>query len=275
MDYYGSTSCIANNGNQTVKINNATPPLTKVYATNSFGLCFNDEFSITTSNAKPSVDYAIYVGAPTSNNPASEPTIYSADYKLNLDQLTEKSTGNTSPVIVHLNTTTFKPTNNTIWWVPISTSIVGNYDATCYQMDYQNESYKVTYLNDIKITATEVCASSKVTLKFEGGAPEFISGKKYNEKFIIPEQKASHNYCCHAILFNKETVMNVINILTPLEKPIDLQLRSNFHKLRAYFLFPSMFFQNNDLFSYRRLFDGFDQLTNKSPNYVEKINIIE
>ena len=102
-----------------------------------------------------------------------------------------------------------------------------------------------------------------------------ISGKKYNEKFIIPEQKTSTNYCCHAILFNKETIDNVIHILTPLRKPIDLQIRSNFHKLRVYFLFPSLFFQNHDLFSNRRFLDGYEQETNKPPNLVEKINIIE
>jgi GR25 family glycosyltransferase involved in LPS biosynthesis len=102
-----------------------------------------------------------------------------------------------------------------------------------------------------------------------------ISGKKYNEKFIIPEQKTSTNYCCHAILFNKETIDNVIHILTPLKKPIDLQLRSNFHKLRVYFLIPSLFFQNKNLFSNRLFIDGYEQETNKPPNLVEKINIIE
>ncbi len=181
LGYYNiGNVCPADNGSQAVKINNATPPATKVYATNSYGLCFNDVFSITTTNANPSVDYAIYTGAPTSNNPATETTRYTGDFKLNLNQLSETSTGNTSPVIEYLNTTSFKPVNNTIWWVPISTATVGMYDPNCYNMDFQNESYKVTYLNDIKITATETCSSSKVTLKVEGGAPEFITGKKYN-----------------------------------------------------------------------------------------------
>jgi gliding motility-associated-like protein len=181
LGYYNvGNVCPADNGTQAVKINNSTPPATKVYATNSYGLCYNDIFSITTTNANPSVDYAIYIGAPTSNNPSTEPTKFTADFKLNLNQLSETSTGNTSPVLQYLNTTSFKPVNNTIWWVPISTSTVGMYDPACYNMDYQNESYKVTYLNDIKITPTEVCSSSKVTLKFEGGAPEFITGKKYN-----------------------------------------------------------------------------------------------
>jgi gliding motility-associated-like protein len=181
LGYYNvGNVCPADNGTQAVKINNAIPPVTKVYATNSYGLCYNDVFSITTTNANPSVDYGIYIGAPTSNDPSTETVKFTGDFKLNLNQLSETSTGNTSPVLQYLNTTTFKPNNNTIWWVPISTNTVGMYDPTCYNMDYQNESYKVTYLNDIKITGTEVCASSKVTLKFEGGAPEFISGKKYN-----------------------------------------------------------------------------------------------
>ena len=173
-------SCTTDNGTQAVKINNATPPATKVYATNSYGLCYNDVFSITTTNANPSVDYGIYIGAPTSNDPSTEAAKFTGDFKLNLNQLSETSTGNTSPVLEYLNTTLFKPVNNTIWWVPISTNTVGMYDPACYNMDYQNESYKVTYLNDIKITATETCASSKVSLKFEGGGPEFITGKKYN-----------------------------------------------------------------------------------------------
>ena len=181
LGYYNvGAVCPADNGTQAVKINNATPPAAKVYATNSYGLCFNDIFSIVTTNANPSVDYAIYIGAPTSNNPATETTKYTGDFKLNLNQLSETSTGNSSPVLQYLNTTSFKPVNNTIWWVPISTNTVGMYDPSCYAMDFQNESYKVTYLNEIKITSTEVCASSKVTLKFEGGAPEFITGKKYN-----------------------------------------------------------------------------------------------
>lgn len=101
-----------------------------------------------------------------------------------------------------------------------------------------------------------------------------ISGKKYNEKFLIPEIKSGHNFCCHAILFNKETVNNIINILTPIDKPIDLQIRSNFDKIKAYFVYPSMFFQNNDLISIRRILDGQEQKKDKSPNFVENINII-
>jgi len=102
-----------------------------------------------------------------------------------------------------------------------------------------------------------------------------ISGRKYNEKFLIPEIKSGHNYCCHAILFNKENVDKVINILTPIEKPIDLQLRSNFDKIKAYFVYPSMFFQNNDLISVRRILDGDEQKKDKLPNFVENINIIQ
>ena len=33
-----------------------------------------------------------------------------------------------------------------------------------------------------------------------------IRGKKYNDYFLIPEIKDGHNYCCHAILFNKKTI---------------------------------------------------------------------
>ena len=174
--------CICNkdNGTQTIKINNIPPPASKTYATNSYGLCFDDEFKITTLNANPNVDYAIYTGAPTTNDPSTETTKYTEHFAETLGELIEKNNGNTSPVLDFLNNESITYSKNTIWWVPISTANVGGYNPACYDMDYQNESYKVTYLNDIKITATEVCASSKVTLKFEGGAPEFISGKKYN-----------------------------------------------------------------------------------------------
>lgn len=98
-----------------------------------------------------------------------------------------------------------------------------------------------------------------------------VRGKKYNDYFLIPEIKSGHNYCCHAILFNKKTVNNIINILNPLQKPIDLQLRSNFNKLKAYFLHPSMFFQNKKLFSDRRFFDNWNQEPTEKPKETQII----
>jgi len=101
-----------------------------------------------------------------------------------------------------------------------------------------------------------------------------ISGKKYNEKFLIPEIKSGVNFCTHALLLNKENIHNIINILTPIDRPIDQQIRENFNKIKAYYVYPSILFQNNDLESIRRVLDGQEQKKDKSPNFVENINII-
>ena len=74
-----------------------------------------------------------------------------------------------------------------------------------------------------------------------------IKGKKYNEKLIIPtENYDSYNLCCHAMLFKKSNINKVINILTPMNEPIDNQLRNHFNKeLKIYYVNPNIINQNS------------------------------
>jgi GR25 family glycosyltransferase involved in LPS biosynthesis len=133
----------------------------------------------------------------------------------------------------------------------------------------QNEQYGLILEDDVVIPDNFIEQIKKLEKYFPptwdiiylGGCN--IRGRKYNNHFLIPEIKSGHNYCCHAILFNKKTINNIINVLNPLQKPIDLQLRSNFNKLKAYFLNPSIFFQNKKLFSNRRFFDNWNQKPNQ------------
>jgi gliding motility-associated-like protein len=179
IGYYNvGTVCPATNGSHTVTINNAVAPASKNPATREYILCNADNIKINTTGANPNTDYAIYKCAPTTNNPATD-ACYTGFYAETFNALSETSTGNTSSVLAFLTSQGITFNKNTIWWVPIATATVGGYDPACFHMDYQNESYKATYLNDISITKNEVCASSKVTLTISGGSPEFVTGSTY------------------------------------------------------------------------------------------------
>lgn len=179
IGYYNvGTMCPATNGTHTVTINNATPITSKNPVTREYILCNTDNIKITTIGANPSTDYAIYKCAPTKNDPSTD-VCYTGFYAETLNALSETSTGNNSPVLAFLKTQSLSYTNNTIWWVPIATANAGGYDPACYHMDYQNESYKVTYLNDIKIDTATDCTNSKFKLSISGGSPEFVAGSKY------------------------------------------------------------------------------------------------
>ena len=85
-----------------------------------------------------------------------------------------------------------------------------------------------------------------------------IKGSLYNKHFIKPtDYTGTYNLCCHAMLFNKDTIDNVLDCLTPLKYPIDNQLRNNFDtKLVVYYANPNIINQNKDLISVRRVIDG-------------------
>jgi len=86
-----------------------------------------------------------------------------------------------------------------------------------------------------------------------------IKGKKYNEKLIIPtDNYDSYNLCCHAMLFKKSNINKVIDILTPMNEPIDNQLRNHFDngKLKVFYVNPNIINQNKELISVRRVIDG-------------------
>ena len=153
--------------------------------------------------------------------------------------------------------------------------------SVMHKIKKQNEQYGLILEDDVVIPDNFIEQIKKLEKYFPptwdiiylGGCN--IRGKKYNDYFLIPEIKDKHNYCCHAILFNKKTINNIINVLDPLQKPIDIQLRSNFNKIKAYFLHPSLFFQNRRLFSNRRFFDNYPQDNDTKPKYVKETQIIE
>ena len=153
--------------------------------------------------------------------------------------------------------------------------------SVMHKIKQQNDQYGLILEDDVFIPDNFVEKIKKLEKHFPptwdiiylGGCN--IRGKKYNDYFLIPEIKDGHNYCCHAILFNKKTINNIINVLNPIQEPIDIQLRTNFNKIKAYFLHPSIFFQNKKLFSDRRYFDNYPQEVDPKPNYVKETQIIE
>ena len=87
-----------------------------------------------------------------------------------------------------------------------------------------------------------------------------IHGKKYNEKFIIPTNNdGSRNLCLHAYLVNKQNIKKILDILKPLHRPVDSQLREKFNQLKVFYLYPNLINQNKELISNRRVLDGLPQ----------------
>ncbi|MBN2669229.1 MAG: hypothetical protein JXR60_08360, partial [Bacteroidales bacterium] len=147
--------------------------------TNTFTLCNGDVFDITTTGAVPSVDYAIYNCAPTSDDPATD-ACYTGYWFEQLNSMSETSAGDASAVLSFLNSNGVSFTNNTIWWVPITTDAIGMYDPACYDMDFNNMSYQVTYLNALEATGVENCTTGVVTVTITGGSPEYVTSDVYS-----------------------------------------------------------------------------------------------
>jgi GR25 family glycosyltransferase involved in LPS biosynthesis len=102
-----------------------------------------------------------------------------------------------------------------------------------------------------------------------------IYGKKYNDNFIIPlDNNGSKNLCMHAVLLNKNNVDKIINVLQPLYRPIDSQLREYFNTLDVFYAFPNIINQNKNLISNRRVIDGLPQSIYWKENHLN-IEIIE
>ena len=176
-------ACNPDNGASVIKINGATPSILKNPSPNTYILCYDDIFTINTTGATPSVDYALFTCAPTSNkiDNTTKDACYADAFFENLNSMSETSKGNTSAVISYLASQSKTVTKNTLWWAPVTTATISILsDEACYQMDYQNEAYKVTYLNEIKIDTITDCSNSEFKLKILGGAPEFVSGSTYS-----------------------------------------------------------------------------------------------
>ena len=176
-------ACNPDNGTSVIKINNATPTPLKNPFPNTYILCYDDIFTINTTGATPSVDYALFTCAPTSNkiDNTTKDACYADAFFENLNSMSETSKGNTSAVISYLASQSKTVTKNTLWWAPVTTATISILsDEACYQMDYQNEAYKVTYLNEITIDTITECSNSRFKLKILGGSPEFVSGSTYS-----------------------------------------------------------------------------------------------
>jgi len=87
-----------------------------------------------------------------------------------------------------------------------------------------------------------------------------IKGEKVGENWIRPTAKnGAFNLCWHAVLVNKQNVQKVLDLLTPLRRPIDSQIREEYDKLKVFYHYPNLISQNKSLRSTRRDIDGLPQ----------------
>jgi len=87
-----------------------------------------------------------------------------------------------------------------------------------------------------------------------------IKGEKVGENWIRPTtKKGAFNLCWHAVLVNKKNVQKVLDLLTPLRRPIDSQIREEYDKLKVFYHYPNLISQNKSLRSTRRDIDGLPQ----------------
>ena len=87
-----------------------------------------------------------------------------------------------------------------------------------------------------------------------------IKGEKVGENWIRPTAKnGAFNLCWHAVLVNKQNAQKVLDLLTPLRRPIDSQIRAEYDKLKVFYHYPNLISQNKSLRSTRRDIDGLPQ----------------
>jgi hypothetical protein len=86
-----------------------------------------------------------------------------------------------------------------------------------------------------------------------------IKGKRTGNLIQPTEKGGAYNLCWHAVLVNKKSVDKILNILTPLYRPIDSQFREHFDKFNVFFHYPNLINQNKTLRSTRRDIDGLPQ----------------
>ena len=130
----------------------------------------------------------------------------------------------------------------------------------------QSEEYALILENDVIIPENfqEIIEDLKKyfpdnwDIIFLGGCN--IVGKKHNEKMIKPTDiSGTKNLCMHAVLVHKKNVQKVIDVLTPLYRPIDSQLRDHYNELEVFYANPNIINQNKELISNRRVLDGLPQ----------------
>jgi GR25 family glycosyltransferase involved in LPS biosynthesis len=126
----------------------------------------------------------------------------------------------------------------------------------------QDEPYGLILEDDVTIPPNFSVESLKLPDDFDicflGGCN--IKGEKVSENWIRPTSKnGAFNLCWHAVLVNKKNVQKVIDLLTPLRRPIDSQIRTEYDKLKVFYHYPNLISQNKSLRSTRRDIDGLPQ----------------
>lgn len=74
----------------------------------------------------------------------------------------------------------------------------------------------------------------------------YVKGSLVNGQFIKPTAyESGFNLCTHAYILNKQSIPKMLDIMKPIQLPIDNQLRNHFSKLNVYFYYKNIVKQNN------------------------------
>lgn len=126
----------------------------------------------------------------------------------------------------------------------------------------QDEPYGLILEDDVIIpdnfSVNKLKLPNDFDLLFLGGCN--IKGKKVAPNLIKPTIfDGLYNLCWHAVLVNKNSVQKILDLLTPLRRPIDSQIRDEYNKLNIFYHYPNLINQNKSLRSIRRDIDGLSQ----------------
>lgn len=130
------------------------------------------------------------------------------------------------------------------------------------KIQQQDEPYGLILEDDVIIPPNFSLEKIKLPDDFDicflGGCN--IKGEKIDENWIRPTSKNGvFNLCWHAVLVKKGNVQKIIDLLTPLRRPIDSQIRDEYDKLNVFYHYPNLIIQNKNLRSTRRDIDGIPQ----------------
>ena len=126
----------------------------------------------------------------------------------------------------------------------------------------QDEPYGIILEDDVKIPSDFSFENLKLPDDFDicflGGCN--IKGEKVVKNWIRPTSKnGAFNLCWHAVLVKKKNVQKILDLLIPLKRPIDSQIRAEYDKLKVFYHYPNLISQNKNLRSTRRDIDGLPQ----------------
>jgi glycosyl transferase family 25 len=130
------------------------------------------------------------------------------------------------------------------------------------KIQQQDEPYGLILEDDVVIPPNFSVEDLKLPKDFDicflGGCN--IKGEKISDNWIRPTSKnGAFNLCWHAVLVKKENVQKILDLLTPLMRPIDSQIRDEYDKLKVFYHYPNLISQNKNLRSIRRDIDGLPQ----------------